>query len=147
MLNQSKYDPRVLMKMLEDNTEETSIVTFNTFSGNWAQAYDVTKQVDGSFIWGTLDWHQHVLAARLVNSEWFPLAIVQRSFIRKWILTIAPTGKKILIPHKQIRMYVVQISSQGYLIERLSPEDAFSCMNTDATTGEFLPMDRTLEYV
>jgi hypothetical protein len=135
------------MKMLEDKTDETSIVTFNAFSGDWTQAYDVTKQDDGSFVWGTADWHQQVLSAKLVEPKHFPLAIVQRSFIRKWTLTIAVNGKKMLMPHKQIRMYVIRISTTGYLIEKLSPEDAFSCMNTDAVTGDCLPMDRTLEYV
>jgi len=143
----SNYDPRVLMKMLENNTNETSIVTFNAFSGNWTQVYDVTKQDDSSFIWGTADWHQQSLEAKLNNLELFPLAIVQRTFIRKWTLSITLNGKKTLIPYKQIRMYVVQVSSQGYIIEKLSPENAFSCMNTDAATGECLPMDRTLEYV
>ncbi len=146
-LEQSKFDPHVLMKMLEDNTDETSIVTFNAFNGDWTQAYDVRKQDNGSFIWGTADWHQHLLEGELVNLERFPLAIVQRNFIRKWTLSRVFKGKKMLIPYKQIRMYVVQISSQGYLVEKLSPENAFSCMNTDSITGECLSMDRTLEYV
>ena len=147
VLKPSKYNPRILMKMLEGNTDETSIVTFNALSGNWTQVYDVTKQNSGFFIWGTADCHQDALETNLNSPKCFPLAIVQRNFIRKWTLTLNLKRKKILIPYKQIRMYVVQRSSGGYLIEKLSPETAFSCMNTDANTGEFLPMDRTLIYV
>lgn len=118
----------------------SAIITFH--SDRWQQVFDL--KVDGNQArWGYEPSHQLSLMSNLYNQDNYPISIVVRVFLREWVLTHMPNGKKMLLPKKRMHMFYCHDQN---LMHKLSPEDCFACMNTDSATGEPLPIDPLLIY-
>jgi hypothetical protein len=131
-----------IIQLLENAVDDdTAIITFNASNG-WVQQFDVSK-VHDKYTWGYDMSHLHLLHSKLNNPSIYPLVVVHRSFIRYWSLIIL-NGKKRLIPHKNIRMWMIYSEQK---IEKIPIHEAFAAMNTDSKTGDILSLDPTLHYV
>lgn len=83
---------------------------------------------------------------------------VKDVFITKLLLDSNPTGSLILrsftpeideltqLPIKELRGYVLRYLGDKLEFEQLSPTDLFACQNTDAKTGEPLPLEQSVRY-
>jgi hypothetical protein len=124
---------------------KTAIVSVHSEGRDWDQVIDVVDKEDGKPCeWGYQKFYRTMFAAKLVNSETYPLCVVVRTFTSKQFPMVVKNGKRMLIPGKQIRMFFLPKYGE---IQQLSAEDCFACMNTDSQTGQPLPLDPTLEYV
>jgi hypothetical protein len=131
-----------IIQLLESAVDdETAIITFNASNG-WVQQFDVTK-VDDTYTWGYDISHLHLLYSKLNNPSTYPLVVVHRSFIRQWSLMYL-NEKKRLIPHKNIRMWIIYSEQK---MDKVPNHEAFAAMNTDSETGDLLPLDPTLHYI
>lgn len=122
----------------------SAILTFHSDGRVWDQVIDIHVLEDGVTEWGYQKHYQSIVAAKLINPETYPLSVVVRTFTEREFPCVLKTGKEITLPGKQIRMFF--LPSYGKIIQ-LSKEDCFACMNTDARTGNVLPLDPTLEYM
>lgn len=123
----------------------TAIMTVHSEGRDWDQVIDVVdKQDDQPCEWGYQKFYKGMFAAKLINSETYPLCVVVRTFTSKQFPMIVKSGKKMLIPGKEIRMFFLPKYGE---IQQLSAEDCFACMNTDSKTGQPLPLDPTVQYV
>lgn len=50
------------------------------------------------------------------------------------------------LPIKELRGYFLEGNGRDLWFEKLSPEAMFSCQNTDAKTGEPLPLEQAVKY-
>ncbi|MFB2835420.1 hypothetical protein [Floridanema evergladense] len=50
------------------------------------------------------------------------------------------------LPYKELRGYILKSSADRLEFEKLSPEMLFACQNTDAKTGEPLPLEQSVRY-
>lgn len=50
------------------------------------------------------------------------------------------------LPVKELRGYLLQREGNRLKFEKLSPEMMFACQNTDAQTGEPLPLEQSVKY-
>ena len=127
--------------ILESFVESTAILTFVSFTSDWQQAVDLRRINSNQVKWGYDLASISLFEAKILNPERLPVAITHRVFKSETML-VKVGGKKKLLPKKTIRMFIWD----GKVLQQLSKEDCFSCMNTDAETGEPLPLDPTLEY-
>lgn len=83
---------------------------------------------------------------------------VKELFVAKLIGGCNPTGSLILrsftleidgltqLPIKELRGYILQCQGDNLEFEKLTPELMFACQNTDAQTGEPLPLEQSVRY-
>ncbi|WP_017721788.1 hypothetical protein [Kamptonema formosum] len=50
------------------------------------------------------------------------------------------------LPVKELRGYILQREGNRLEFQKLSPEMMFACQNTDAETGEPLPLEQSVRY-
>lgn len=50
------------------------------------------------------------------------------------------------LPYKELRGYILKAFDNRLEFEKLSPEMLFACQNTDAETGEPLPLEQSVRY-
>jgi hypothetical protein len=50
------------------------------------------------------------------------------------------------LPYKELRGYILKAFDDHLEFEKLSPEMLFACQNTDAETGEPLPLEQSVRY-
>lgn len=50
------------------------------------------------------------------------------------------------LPYKELRGYILKSIDDRLEFEKLSPEMLFACQNTDAQTGEPLPLEQSVRY-
>lgn len=132
-------------ELAKQSHNHTAIVTVHSQGRGWDQVIDVVdKQDEKPYEWGYQEFYRSIVAAKLVNSETYSLCVVVRTFTSKHLPMVVKNGKKMLIPGKQIRMFFLPKYGECH---QLSAEDCFACMNTDAKTGQPLPLDPTVEYV
>jgi hypothetical protein len=66
-------------------------------------------------------------------------SLVLRSFT-------AETDPLTKLPVKELRGYLLDRQGNRLEFEKLSPEMMFACQNTDAETGEPLPLEQSVRY-
>lgn len=83
---------------------------------------------------------------------------VKELFIAKLLMGCNPSGSLILrsftedideftqLPIKELRGYILQGDRDNLAFEKLSPNAMFACHNTDAQTGEPLPLEQSVRY-
>lgn len=112
--------------------------------------------------------------ATVLDSEGHPLVInlkrqgqeviygdswgVKELFIAKLVFGCNPSGSLILrsftpefdeftqLPIKELRGYILKGDGDNLEFEKLSPNAMFACHNTDAETGEPLPLEQSVRY-
>lgn len=79
-------------------------------------------------------------------------------FIAKLLVSCQPSGSLILrsftseiddftnLPIKELRGYVLTGNGQDLTFEKLTSREMFACHNTDAETGEPLPLEQSVRY-
>jgi hypothetical protein len=79
-------------------------------------------------------------------------------FIAKLLVSCQPSGSLILrsftseideftqLPIKELRGYILTGDGNSLDFEKLSPNAMFACHNTDAETGEPLPLEQAVRY-
>ncbi|HEY9727126.1 MAG TPA: hypothetical protein V6D50_11825 [Chroococcales cyanobacterium] len=83
---------------------------------------------------------------------------VKELFVAKLMVNCRPTASLILrsftseldeftqLPIKELRGYLLQNYGDDLEFEKLSPNTMFACHNTDAATGEPLPLEQGVRY-
>jgi hypothetical protein len=83
---------------------------------------------------------------------------VKELFVAKLLVNCRPTASLILrsftseldeftqLPIKELRGYLLQHDGDDLEFEKLSPNAMFACHNTDAATGEPLPLEQGIRY-
>lgn len=83
---------------------------------------------------------------------------VRELFLTKLASRCKPAGSVVLrsltsetdplttLPVKELRGYVLQREGNRLQFQKLSPEMMFACQNTDAETGEPLPLEQSVRY-
>jgi hypothetical protein len=83
---------------------------------------------------------------------------VKELFVAKLLVSCNPSGSLILrsftpeideftkLPIKELRGYVLQGNGDDLAFEKLPPNTLFACHNTDAETGEPLPLEQSVRY-
>jgi hypothetical protein len=117
--------------------------------------------------------NSHAIAT-LLDSEGEPLVInlkrqgqqvrygkywgVKELFVAKLLVGCHPSGALILrsftpeideltqLPIKELRGYILKGNGDDLEFEKLSPTTLFACHNTDAETGEPLPLEQGVRY-
>lgn len=112
--------------------------------------------------------------ATFLDSDGHPLAInlkrqgqqvtygdswgVKELFMAKLVVGCKPSGSLILRsftsevdeftqrPIKELRGYILKGDGDDLEFEKLSPNSMFACHNTDAETGEPLPLEQSVRY-
>jgi hypothetical protein len=79
-------------------------------------------------------------------------------FVAKLLVGCQPSGSLILrsftseideftqLPIKELRGYILKVTVMSLEFEKLSPNAMFACHNTDAETGEPLPLEQSVRY-
>jgi hypothetical protein len=79
-------------------------------------------------------------------------------FIAKLLVSCKPSGSLILrsftseideftqLPIKELRGYILTVNSHDLTFEKLTSKEMFACHNTDAETGEPLPLEQSVRY-
>jgi hypothetical protein len=79
-------------------------------------------------------------------------------FVAKLMVGCCPSASLILrsftpevdeftqLPIKELRGYILQNYGDGLEFEKISPNAMFACHNTDAATGEPLPLEQAIRY-
>jgi hypothetical protein len=83
---------------------------------------------------------------------------VKELFIAKLLVGCKPSGSLILrsftaqmdeltrLPIKELRGYILKGRGDDLEFEKISPTTMFACHNTDAATGEPLPLEQAVRY-
>ena len=83
---------------------------------------------------------------------------VKELFVAKLMVNCKPSASLILrsftseldeftqLPIKELRGYLLQNDGDDLEFEKLSPNAMFACHNTDAATGEPLPLEQGIRY-
>lgn len=83
---------------------------------------------------------------------------IKELFVAKLLVGCQPSGSLILrsftpeideftrLPIKELRGYILKGQDDDLEFEKLSPTAMFACHNTDAETGEPLPLEQAIRY-
>ena len=83
---------------------------------------------------------------------------IKKLFVAKLLEGCNPSGSLVLrsftaeideftqLPIKELRGYVLQGDGDDLEFEKVSPQSMFACHNTDAKTGEPLPLEQAVRY-
>lgn len=125
------------LEELESHCHTTAIATFMNSKGE-SFVVDLTRMAD------RVDYGYH--------------SSIKKIFIEKLIEGCNPSGSLILrsftseidritqLPYKELRGYSLGREGNNLEFEKISPELMFACQNTDAETGEPLPLEQALRY-
>lgn len=124
----------------------SGIVTIHSEGAGRDQAFDVVRNEDGKgYTWGYDNVWRDVINGWLNNPNFYPVSIVVRVFTKERFPVVAPNGRNIKIPGKEIRMFAC--GKHGEDFQQLTKDECFACMNTDEATGKALPVDTTIKYI
>ncbi len=83
---------------------------------------------------------------------------IKELFVAKLLVACQPSGSLILrsftpeideftqLPIKELRGYILKGDGNDLQYEKLPPNALFACHNTDAETGEPLPLEQSIRY-
>lgn len=126
-----------LLAELELHCYQRAIVTFLGSDGQ-PLAIDLDRQ--GTQVTYGSEPYTKELLVRQIQSQCDPVAsIILRSFTAE----IDPIAG---LPIKELRGYTLKRQGNQLEFEKLSPEKMFACQNTDAQSGEPLPLEQSVRY-
>ncbi|MBE9229847.1 hypothetical protein IQ264_31070 [Phormidium sp. LEGE 05292] len=122
---------------LESHCPEKAIATFLDSEGE-CFVVDLTREVD-KVKYG-YDRHTKALFSKKITQGCHPYgSLILRSFT-------AEIDRLTHLPYKELRGYILKAFNDRLEFEKLSPEMLFACQNTDAETGEPLPLEQSVRY-
>ncbi len=122
---------------LESHCQSTAIATFVGSDGE-SFAVDLKRWGD-RVIYGYQEGIKERFAAFLAGRCKPSGSVVLRSFTSE-------IDEFTRLPVKELRGYVLQFHSDRFEFEKISPNMMFACQNTDAKTGEPLPLEQAVKY-
>jgi hypothetical protein len=140
------YLEAVLMKMqglnefLEELESHCHSKAIATFVGSDGDGFVVDLERKGNRVRYGYEPEVKELFVTQLASRCKPAgSLVLRSFTSE-------TDSLTKLPIKELRGYVIQREGNRLEFEKLSPEMMFACQNTDAQTGEPLPLEQAVKY-
>ncbi|MDB9313660.1 hypothetical protein PN462_11165 [Spirulina sp. CS-785/01] len=126
-----------LLAELESHCSTTAIITFLNSAD---EPFIVNLERQGErFKYGDNMGGKEIFIAKLLSGCEPNGAIVLRSFTSE----IDETSQ---LPIKELRGYVLQRQGEELFFEKVPANTMFACQNTDAQTGEPLPLEQAVRY-
>lgn len=126
-----------LFSELESHCYTTAIVTFLN-SREESFVIDIQRNENG-FQYGYQPNHKAIFIKSLIEGCQPHGSIVLRSFTDE---IDTPTK----LPIKELRGYIIEQQDQVFRFEKIPSNLMFACQNTDAQTGEPLPLEQAVKY-
>lgn len=128
---------RLFLEELESHCDSTAIITFlDSDSQSWV--IDLKRQGQ-KFIYGTDLATKELFVAKLISGCQPYASLILRSFT-------PDIDEFTQLPIKELRGYFLKGDGKDVEFEKLSPNAMFACHNTDAQTGEPLPLEQSVRY-
>lgn len=124
------------LQELESHCETTGIITLSS-----GFAVDIKRSSRG-MKYGYQSNHKLLFLSQFKET----LGVVLRTFKRETVKIVNTKGQLIEIPVKALRMYFVDPREQKLNVCKVTPEGCFAAQNTDAQTGETLPLETGIDY-
>lgn len=122
---------------LESHCRGKAIATFLNSEGE-CFVVDLTREAD-EVKYG-YDPHIKALFSQKIIQGCHPYgSLILRSFTEE-------IDRLTHLPYKELRGYILKSIDDRLEFEKLSPEMLFACQNTDAETGEPLPLEQSVRY-
>ena len=122
---------------LESHCSSTAIATFLDSEG---EVFVIDLHRHGNSIsYGYSVGHKEIFINRLLWHCNPQASLILRSFT-------AEIDDFTKLPIKELRGYVLKNTNNTLEFEKLSPTTMFACHNTDAETGEPLPLEQSVRY-
>lgn len=125
------------LKELENHCQTTAIVTFMNTDG---EPFVVDLNRDGDRV--KYGYHGSIkkVFSHKIMSGCNPFgSVILRSFTPE-------IDELTNFPYKELRGYILERRGNNLGFKKLSPEKMFACQNTDASTGEPLPLEQSVRY-
>lgn len=125
------------LEELESYCYKTAIATF---VGSHGKPFVIDLQRQGSRVtYGYQKGSKELFMAKLLNGCNPSGSLVLRSFTSE-------IDELTHLPIKELRGYVLRYEDDKLEFDKLSPSVMFACQNTDAQTGEPLPLEQSVRY-
>lgn len=125
------------LQELESHCSEKAIATFLNSEGE-CFVVDLTREAD-KVKYGYAR-HTKALFSQKISQGCHPYgSLILRSFTTE-------IDQLTQLPYKELRGYILKYFDDRLKFEKLSPEMLFACQNTDAETGEPLPLEQSVRY-
>jgi len=125
------------LQELESHCPEKAIATFLDSEGEYF-VVDLSREADR--VKYGYDRHAKALFRKKISQGCDPYgSLILRSFTGE-------TDQLTQLPYKELRGYILKSLADRLEFEKLSPEMLFACQNTDAETGEPLPLEQSVRY-
>mgnify|MGYP006271355013 CR=1 FL=1 len=125
------------LEELESHCQTTAIVTFMDSSGE-PFVVDITRNGD-RIQYGYQRGIKKVFVQKIMSGCNPSGSLILRSFTSE-------IDELTKFPYKELRGYILERRGNNLVFKKLSPEMMFACQNTDAQTGEPLPLEQSVRY-
>lgn len=125
------------LEEIESHCPNNAILTFLGSDGE-SFVLDLKRegdQVNYGYQWGI----KELLISKLLSKTEPVASVILRSFLSE-------IDELTHLPIKELRGYVLKRHGSELEYEKLSPELMFACQNTDAETGNPLPLETSVRY-
>jgi len=122
---------------LESHCYGQAIATFMSSEGDFF-VVDLNRKT-GKINYGYEKGTKELLKIKICQGSDPCASLILRSFTRE-------IDELTKLPYKELRGYVLRCFDNQLEFEKLSPETLFACQNTDAQTGEPLPLEQSVRY-
>lgn len=122
---------------IESHCQNRAIATFLNSDGE-AIIYNLERK-GNRITYGRTSPSQSNIITELVKGSNPVASMVLRCFTSE----VDPMTQ---LPIKELRGYVLRGNGDDLEFEKLPPETMFACQNTDAQTGEPLPLEQSVKY-
>ena len=125
------------LQELESHCPKKAIATFLNSEG---ECFVVDLLREANEVKYGHDLHIKALFCQKISQGCTPYgSLILRSFT-------AEIDRLTRLPYKELRGYILKTINDRLEFEKLSPEMLFACQNTDAQTGEPLPLEQSVRY-
>ncbi|MEC4984088.1 MAG: hypothetical protein SAJ37_13855 [Oscillatoria sp. PMC 1068.18] len=133
----SKPGLNLFLEELESHCYQQAIATFLNSKGE-CFVVDLTRK--GKVVtYGCDRYTKNLFGNQLVEGCSPTASLILRSFT-------AEVDRFTQLPVKELRGYVLKSSGGDLTFDKLPPKLMFACQNTDAETGEPLPLEQSVRY-
>lgn len=128
---------RMFLQELESHCFSIAIATFLDSDGK--PMVIALKREGERVLYGDMWGAKELFIAKLLVGCQPSASLILRSFTSE-------TDELTQLPIKELRGYVLKGNGDNLEFEKLSPNAMFACHNTDAKTGEPLPLEQAIRY-
>lgn len=128
---------RSFLQELESHCFSIAIVTFLDSDGK-PMRINLERQGEQIF-YGEFWGNKELFIAKLLAGCKPSASLILRSFTLE-------TDELTQLPVKELRGYILKSDGNDLEFEKISPNAMFACHNTNASTGEPLPLEQSVRY-